>query len=211
MNQQKIEYPMAANTFPELHLKLMIICNNAPSHAFDKQHFYEMKHVLLEQFATQDGFDVQIINKKCHSCKNGVWNHWERKEIQVQCNRCDGTSIYSTTIWKLKRYLLNDYLFHVPNGTFYNLNNVKYKNKIEGVIKHKPSEHNANFAYFVLMFIYDRISFYSSIKSYASCLRTNAKFKWKNCMKAAHNTIYGLLAYFGVKKTEFDDFDDLPF
>lgn len=198
--------------FPELHLRLMIICNNGNEHQFNKQHFYVMKHALLEQFGTKDGYDVQVIIKKCYSCKDGIYNHWEDEEYHEVCWNCNGSGIYSNTIWKLNRFKINDYLFHVPDGRLHDLKGLKYKNEIIGVIKHSPTKHNPQFAFLILLFFYDRIGFYTAFKNYTYSLRTNAKFKWKNCMKAAGNTLNGMLKYFGVNREEFPELeDDLPF
>lgn len=99
--------------------------------------FYAFKERFLKRFATFDGFDLQKIERECHSC--GATGFYEKGRI---CHRCDGSGVYDIVEHWLARYQFGDAIYHKPmdHADVYHLKGAwKYpepKAIIEGRIKH---------------------------------------------------------------------------
>lgn len=179
----------------------LLVCNAAANHQY-KQAFYKLKHAILEKHGHVDGYDKQTIVHKCWTCKGtGKWNG-------QTCNRCFN-GIYRVNIYILKRYRMNDHIFHVPVEE----RPVKFKNEIEGLVQHKAFPGNFIFCYATLLWLYDRNEFFSFLGNYGRLLKTRAKHKWNIVMYRCKTPLHGLYNFFDVPldKNKVVQEDDLPF
>jgi hypothetical protein len=99
-------------------------------------------------------------------------------------------------------------VFHVPVNDWPAGKELNAKNRIEGLVHHKPISGNPVFAYGMLLWLYDRNEFFVFAGKYGKLLRTRAQHKWKMVFNKVNNTVEGWCKYFGVTK---DAADDLPF
>ncbi len=111
---------------PGRHLS-MLHKANAAEYSEKKEIFYPFKRRFLERYASAAGYDRQEITKKCR-CDNGIWRPncsrcWDGCEDsgtgcprEETCYKCNGTGIYFRKTFYLKRYLLNNALYHVLLG-----------------------------------------------------------------------------------------------
>lgn len=89
------------NDIPEKHLQLMLVCNS--NKFLYQQAFYKLKHKILSKHGKVDGYDLQIVKRKCNACNGtGIYD----KADNIECNRCN-SGIYSTSQYILKRYFSN--------------------------------------------------------------------------------------------------------
>jgi hypothetical protein len=137
-----------------------------------KQDFYfNLKPIILDKYAEFAGYDLQVINKPCHSCDGtGVYKKYgydyETKRSYIyereQCWSCNGTGIYMVKKISLKRYLLNGVIYHIP---CYEIRPEPHKNEIKGYVAHDPIDSNEAYrAYLILLWQYNRNWFYSRMK-----------------------------------------------
>lgn len=211
---------------PASHFYAFKACNNGGSYWY-KQDFYKLKNQLLDLFGHEDGHDLQVIVKKCHSCA-GTGMYWQDEE----CYRCGGTGIFDIKHVVLKRYRLNGEVFHRPLGRLtHNRTQIeifdgydthgytkfkyepftgKFTDTIHGIILHKPGELNPNWAYLYLLFNYDKIAFLSAIKEMVARAQTNTKYKLRTLLKQ-YSPLQAMHRYFEVKPQHTEPIDDLPF
>lgn len=132
-----------------------------------KLDFYlNIKPIVLNNYADFIGYDLQIIEKKCHSCDgDGVYKKYDfngHVYDRETCWSCNGTGIYEIKKMSLKRYLLNGRIYHIPA---YEIRNEPVKNHINGLIKHEAiSPYDAHNAYLILLWKYNRNWFYHRVK-----------------------------------------------
>jgi len=135
-----------------------------------KQSFYSnVKTIILDKFGIFDGYDQQIIKKECWSCHGtGLYKHYwyECGELmcikQEKCYSCI-KGVYSTRQFFLKRYILNENIYHIPCDFEPIVGPIK--NKINGIIKHETvNSEQAYRAYIILLFLYNKNKFYCLIK-----------------------------------------------
>lgn len=124
---------------PELDFLAFTACNNAPKGWIQKPTFYLLKNDMLQDYGTYDGYDLQIIQRKCHSC-DGKGNYWTGEA----CYRCRA-GIYETMLVALKRYVLNDVLFHRPVGRVDARGHLdgaqmQFRTTIHGLVTHTPAD-----------------------------------------------------------------------
>ncbi len=174
-----------------------------------KQSFYSnVKSVILEKFGIFDGYDQQIIKKQCWSCNGtGIYTHTtyhypegnktQRKEPCYSCIK----GIYSTRQFFLKRYLLNEKLYHIPcDFEPIIVTPDLIKNSIDGIIKHETVDsQKSHRAYIILLFLYNKTKFYYMVKDIIQ-EEIRLKTTWKRQL------IQKLFAYENTAAS-----DDLPF
>lgn len=212
---------------PQPHFYALSVCNSAGAWAY-RGSFYELKNELLQKYGHEADYDLQHIVKKCHSC-DGNGNHtWG------QCWNCD-KGVYQRKDVVLKRYLLNGAVFHKPMGELVG-NRLKIFNGyyegeydgmdypsfrfepfdgkivavITGLIKHEPMKLHPIWAYYYLLWHYDRDYFYKILAGDLKNLRTNTQYKLKKLLKL-YSPLRAYADFFEVKKPELAPIDDLPF
>jgi len=201
-------------------------CNNGGSYWY-KQDFYKLKNQLLDLFGHEDGYDLQVIVKRCHSC-SGTGMYWQDEE----CFKCGGTGIYAIKNVVLERYKLNGELFHRPLGELtyckteiivfdgYDTHgytkfkrvpfNGLFTDTIQGIIKHKPGKLNPTWAYMYLIWHYNRVKFYEVVKSEAEISHTRRKHKIRSLLQK-YSPLQALHKFYQVKPEHTEPIDDLPF
>lgn len=121
--------------------------------------FYPFKSRFLHAHALPDGFDVQVIVKKCW-CGDGIYrgvdDHWPREFWQM-CNRCGGSGVHRKDRVYLQRWLLGGRLYHKPvNRCEMTCEPDDVRNTITGLIKHEPvNEKRARRALLCLLLRYE--------------------------------------------------------
>lgn len=128
---------------PDRHVRWLALANAGD---FSDKHwwFYPFKTNFLRQHALPDGFDIQIIVKKCW-CGDGIWrgNDYDVPErFWERCHKCGGTGIYLKKKIMLIRWVLNGSVFHEP-ATWFEGNKVQPHETIEGLVKHAPVDSKA--------------------------------------------------------------------
>ena len=112
-----------------------------------KQDFYDhIKPVILKNFATPAGVDLQIIEKECWSCNGtGVYKKYQYEYGQryllseQACFKCD-KGIFDIKQVYLSRWILNGKVYHMPaDKPLY----TPVTNEIKGIIKHEPVDNQA--------------------------------------------------------------------
>jgi hypothetical protein len=134
---------------------------NAGDYPEKKAFYSRLKPLILKTFAEFAGYDLQIIEKKCHTCDGtGQWGYW-RHDGGDTCWSCNGEGIYETKAISLERYLLNGVIYHIP---CYELKAEPHKNRITGHIKHEPVNGiDAHRAYIILLWKYNKEEFYRTV------------------------------------------------
>ena len=222
MNQIKIEFADLQD-ISEIDFKAFNICNSANSWIY-KQQFYTLKNSILETYGHENGYDLQVIKKICHSC-DGTGKFTSDWKVTEQCWNCDN-GVYKTKKVVLKRYILNGDLFHVPIGEvifgrlaifdgYYDEYpcepKFKYidfdeliENTIDGIIKHESISEHPTYYFLYLLFKYDKIALYKLIESTIKNKSLHKKRKFDMKIKSIY------LKYFAPKITTLDT-DELPF
>lgn len=215
---------------PESHLYAFRVCNSAGEWAY-KSSFYKLKNELLLKYAHEADYDLQHIVKTCHSC-DGKGNH----HTGSQCYRCD-KGVYARKKVILKRWILNGAVFHQPVGELvdgtknlkifsgyyedeYNGEDYpafKYEtftgrivSEILGYIKHEPIGLHPIWAFYYLLWNYDREGFFKMMNSDLKNLQTNTQYRLKKLLKK-FSPLKAYAEFFEVKKGQLADIDDLPF
>ena len=139
---------------------------NAGQYAGKHDFYINVKPLILEH-GEFIGYDLQIINKPCHSCDGtGVYKKYGRNGHvydRDSCWNCNGTGIYEIKKISLKRYLLNGKIYHVP---CYEIRSEPHKNEIKGYVVHDQVDSDEAFrAYLILLWKYNRNWFYYKIKA----------------------------------------------
>ena len=193
---------------PERHLQMMLVCNS--QRFLFQQAFYALKHKILEKHGHPDGMDLQIIKKTCHSC-NGTGTFDEPGD----CYKCGGSGVYTTNHYILKRYKINEHVFHVPvmdDPFAVKKHHAKCKNTINGLVQHKAVPGNPIFCYGLLLWLYDQNEFFIFLGSYGKGLNTTAKHKWKMIMRSSKSVLHGFFNYFNITlKQHTPEPEELPF
>ena len=156
----------------------------------EKQLFYEhVKKPILSTHGVSDGYDLQIIKKKCWSCDGtGVYKkyHYEYGERfllkKEECWHCVN-GIYETKYIWLKRSIINGNVYHTPVILPFMSAKPEPKNRINGLIEHKPVKH-ARASFFMLLFIYNRSVFFLQIRKMITRCRLNAKYRLKRLVNS---------------------------
>lgn len=128
----------------------------------EKRDFYSrLKPYILKNLGEFTGYDLQIIEKKCHTCDGtGQWGYW-RHDGGDTCWSCNGEGIYQIKKISLERYLLNGVVYHIP---CYELKPEPHKNEIKGLVKHEPVNGiEAHKAFMVLLWKYNKDEYYRTI------------------------------------------------
>lgn len=213
----------------ESHLFAFRVCNSAGYWAY-RPAFYKLKNQLLEKYGHEADYDLQHIEKKCYSCGGTGW-YRENNRCQ-NCNK----GIYSRKDIVLKRFLLNGYIFHQPIGelepgsnrlkifagydgdewneypTFkYEIFHGKIINVINGLIVHEPVGVHPIWAYYYLLWEYNRELFYKNLQGDLKSYQTNTQYRLKQLLDK-FNPLKAYAEFFEVKKSQLVDMgDDLPF
>lgn len=213
------------------HLYALKVCNSAVNWS-EKQSFYTFKKHILKKYGNEDGYDLQVIKKECYDCNGtGVFKcNWKPTET---CWSCLGSGTYKTKSFILKRYFINRVLFYEPLGELihgqlvsfdgyydeypaekkfkYNYFDEPIKNTINGIIKHeKISDLNPTFAYYYLLWNYDKTLLLSEINKYVKSMK-NYKRQQLNALFRKHNPLKVFADYFKVKNEHIEELDELPF
>lgn len=215
---------------PESHLYAFRVCNSAGAWVY-RYAFYQLKNTILEKYGHEADYDLQHIEKKCHSC-DGKGNH-----PRGQCYRCN-SGVYQRKKVVLKRWILNGCVFHKPvgeldsgklkifNGYYeseysgceypsfkYEQFNGRIINEIRGIIKHEPMPLSATWAFYYLLWNYDRDKFHKCIAQDVKAYQTNAQYKLKKLLRK-YNPLKAYANFFEIKKEDLkpiEDFESLPF
>jgi hypothetical protein len=132
----------------------------------------------------------------------------------------------------LRRYKLNNTIFHEPLGeltggsilsikTFagydegephfkYVLFTGRVVNTIHGLIKHEPMDANPKWAFYYLMWHYNKPNFFKTLAADVDMYHPSKKRKLKNLL-LKNNPLKVLADFFDVKKEQLAEIDDLPF
>lgn len=213
---------------PESHLYALRVCNSGGAWAY-KQSFYKLKNEILEKYGHEADYDLQTIKKKCYTC-NGTGRHHSGNA----CWNCTN-GVYSTKKVVLKRYLINGAIFHNPVGElfagklkifdgYYESEysceeypkfrsedfNGKIVGEISGIIKHEAMNLHPIWAYYYLLWNYNREKFYACLTSDVKQYQTNTQYKLKRLLDR-YNPLKAYAEFFEVKKEQLEPIDDLPF
>lgn len=131
MSQLVLPFP---NLFvPEKH-RLWFRMANAGQYAFKRDWFYPFKTRFLVKHAIPDGYDLQIIERLCHSCfGTGIWTseYTGREDICWRCTK----GVYDLAHIRLTRWDLCGEIFHCPDGRILS-SQTGHRNVFHGLIKH---------------------------------------------------------------------------
>lgn len=225
---KQILIPFKENSdIPESHLYALRVCNSAGAWTF-KYSFYKLKNNILERYGHEADYDLQHIKKKCYSC-DGKGNH-----VRGKCWNCD-KGVYSRKDVVLKRYLINGAIFHKPIGELYNGRlktftgyyydeygqeeranfkeeafSGKIVSEIHGLIEHEPMALHPIWAYYYLLYHYDKDGFHVRINNDVKTFQTNTQYKLKQLLKK-YNPLKAYADFFEVKREQLEMIDDLPF
>lgn len=201
MKQIQIPFKESAD-IPESHFHAFMVCNSSLSWHLKKS-FYVLKSDILHKYGHEADYDLQTITKNCHTCNGkGVYRcNWKLSET---CWSCLGDGIYQKKKVVLKRWVLNGAVFHEPAGELhmgklkifngyedgypsfrYEPFQGKIVNEINGLIKHEPMELNATWAFYYLLWNYDRESFFKVISRDINSYQTRTKHKLKKNARTA--------------------------
>lgn len=148
---------------PARHVYWLTLAN-AGDYAVKHDAFYPFKTRFLHAHALADGYDLQIIVKKCW-CGDGTWRGYEGTLSEHRwepCWRCNGTRIYERKKIYLRRWLLGNELFHEPIGSHLSFT-PEIRETIHGLIKHQktvPDSH-AERAFRRLLLRYEPLTLWS--------------------------------------------------
>jgi len=215
---------------PAAHFYAFNVCNSAGSNGW-KNSFYALKNELLKAYGHEADYDLQYIEKKCYTCNGtGMYSEINR------CRNCLGTGIYAKRNVLLKRFLLNGHIFHQPVGElidcrgkifdgytedddcFYgayakfryeNFNGV-IKENISGLIKHEPHSLNPTFAFYYLLWVFDREKFYSRMNGDLKVYQTNTLHRLRQLL-AKYSPLKAYAMFHNVEQKDLEPIDDLPF
>lgn len=213
---------------PEAHLYAFTVCNSAGTWCY-RSAFYKLKNELLEKYGHEADYDLQHIVKRCYSC-DGKGNH----HTGHRCWNCNN-GVYARKDVLLKRFLLNGRLFHQPIGelednrikifngyyeseysceqypTFrYELFDGKIVSTITGLIQHERAKLHPVWAYYYLLWHYNRELFYKNMQSDLKSYQTNTQYKLKLLLNR-FNPLKAYAEFFEVKQEQLHMIDDLPF
>jgi hypothetical protein len=121
-----------------------------------KTAFYMAKDIILSRMGIFDGYDIQKIKRECNSCDGtGRWHYWY-DNCGEWCFKCNGTGTYKTDTYYLKRFWLNNMLFHSPAYDAPKFGEPIH-NTIKGLTKHKDYGKRAGaISAYILCLIYKR-------------------------------------------------------
>lgn len=229
---KQIQIPFKENAdIPEAHFHAFRVCNSAGAWHY-KQSFYRLKNEILQKYGHEADYDLQVIKKPCYSC-NGTGKFKSDWKMTETCWSCNGSGIYQTKKVVLKRWVLNGAIFHQPIGDLYlwddNLKvfdgyedgygypkfryekfTGKIVNQIDGKIKHEPMELNTTWAFYYLLWNYNREYFFKCISQDVNSYQTRTKHKLKKMLER-NNPLKVFSDFFKVKKQQLEPIDDLPF
>lgn len=186
---------------------LFTVCNSA-EYFYEKQSFYQLKSRLLRKYGKQDGYDLQIIDRHCYSCEGtGIYMRYGHKTGRT-CNSCGGSGIYMTKQIALRRFILNDQVFHEPAPEI-STSDLLFHSKIKGLIKHEKPDYNATYAYAELLLIFEPDKFTIFLKGIGDRLATRSKHRFRAIMRKSKSYLDGLADYLGFVPKQMEE--DLPF
>jgi len=200
------------NEFTDTDFKRFQLCNSA--NFWLKQEFYAFKFSFLEANAKTDGYDKQVIEKKCYSCEGtGIFRcSWKPAEHCWSCLN----GIYQTRVYILRRYLFKGVIYHVPTtNQERDLPEGEVKNIITGRVTHEETTEPAIPHFLILLWRHDRDMFVKVLLFIGQTKRTRALHKWRFSYIKYKHQLYGALSYFNYFKRKpplFDAEDEiLPF
>lgn len=113
MNQIDI-FPIE-KTVSDKDIKRFVLANSG--NYTSKNLFYLFKGNFLRKYGKENGFDLQVIEKKCWACSGTAMYSFYGDNGRVYrkepCYKCLNGVYYIKNII-LKRYVINDSLFHIP-------------------------------------------------------------------------------------------------
>lgn len=115
------------------HLQELFYKANAADYPEKRGVFYPLKDKLLRLYGKHDGWDLQVIEKKCWGCDGTGIDDWNDG---CECYACQGTGIYSTRNIRLDRYQLGLRIYHIPQSSI-DVVVVGYKTHVKGLIQHE--------------------------------------------------------------------------
>jgi hypothetical protein len=214
---------------PAAHFYAFKVCN-AMSNNHRKQQFYRLKNSILAKYAHPNDYDIQHVEKKCHTCY-GSGMYW-KDDI---CRNCNGTGIWANKKVVLQRYILNGQVFHQPKGELTYNGDIKIfdgydtsdwyddaprfryekftgviKDSISGIIEHKPYKLNSEWAFFYLLWFYDREQFFTRMNNDLKAYQTNTQHKLRQLL-SKFSPLKAYAEFYKVEKSELEPIDDLPF
>jgi hypothetical protein len=204
-------------------------CNSAKNWWL-KSEFYKFKKEFLAIYGNENDYDVQIIRKPCYDCEGtGLFHHYKRRGRET-CWSCRGTGIFSLKHVLLKRFILNDNIYHEPiaeiEGTMlkkyeaYDTNGypavsyTKFEGKIVGtiigLIKHDEPQYDPTYAFFYLLYFYNKNQLYYIIINFLKSKSQREVDKFKQIMRRNRPLEY-LKKLFHINQNEIDKIEELPF
>jgi len=123
---------------PAKHLEWFHLAN-AGEYDERKAWFYPFKSRFLYTHALPDGYDLQVIVRKCY-CGDGIFrgiDHDRPRCFWEMCHRCDGTGIHDKKRVYLRRWLLAGAVYHEPATIDAIGPNPTIHETFEGYIKHE--------------------------------------------------------------------------
>lgn len=201
MRQLKLIVPPAQLDVPEKVCNRLFLAN-AGNYYPKQDHFYPLKNYILFLYGHEDGFDIQTLKRKCHTCKGtGNFLYWKHDDFEMCWNCTNG--IYKTGSIALRRFLLNDHVFHVPDRWLdvSKIHSIHIKNHIHELIKHPAVDTHTAFRCFIsLYYHYYREKFHMFMYSHKNCFSHHHE-------KLSLNNLYKIL----LKRGQFPIEPDLPF
>jgi len=138
--------------------------------------FYKLKDKLLQLHGDYVGYDVQFVKKKCIRCDGtGNFFFWKKDNYGCKeydkCNDCNGTGVYEVKKYFLKRYILNDEIFHIQTYQAPKFGD-RINSTIRGRIKH--DEYSADECYKALL----KLAAFYDKEIYQELIKENPRAKF---------------------------------
>lgn len=150
--------------------------------------FYKLKEKLLQLYGDYVGYDVQFIKKKCDTCGGtGNFLYWKKNcygftDGYDRCNDCGGSGVYEVKKYYLKRFVLNDEIFHIPTYQA-----PKFGDRINATIKGKIKHdvYTPDECYKALL----KLAAYYDKEIYQELIKENPRAKFINENVLLHGSI----------------------
>ena len=221
---------------PESHLHAFIVCNSAGKYWRHQRAFYKLKNEMLEKYGHACDYDLQVIKKecytcggsgmysetaRCHNCDNGIYaiRKYVLKRYLLNgaifhrplgsLSSANVTGQPMTVFVRSAEDEYDGYPHYLQNYNTITIDG-PIVNTINGIIKHEPYALNPVWAYYYLLWHYDRQLFYKRINEDAKAYQTNTQHKLKNLL-GRFNPLKAYAEFFAIKKKDLELIDDLPF
>lgn len=146
MTEQKLLFEPAIQVPNDVVVWLRVCDAVARTWEF-RDEYYKVKQSILFSYAADAGYDLQTINKRCHTCGGtGIYNKATGESCWVCLN-----GVYQSVNVLLQRWVLNGELFYIPQA-YTSL--VKPINKIEGYVNIPAPNVNCIASLLSLYYIY---------------------------------------------------------